>query len=134
MSIKTASVALGATFSATGGVATAITPLSTVNAEILAFVATTGVMASNRTEITFAAKQPRVNSSSPGGFTQGRSSASIKQPKTLANGARTLNTASVSIAIDPETTAAELAAIKSLLINCINDSDFDQFWQNQAVD
>jgi hypothetical protein len=134
MSIKTASVAIGATYAPTGGTATAITPLATSNTDISAFVATTGVMASTRTEIVFSGKVPKVSASGPGGYTQGRSSVLVKQPKTLANAARTINTASVSLSIDPETTAAEVTALKSLLINLINDADFDQFWLNQAVD
>lgn len=134
MSIKTALVALGSTFTPTGGTSTAIVPLNTSNADITAFVGTSGVIASTRTEITFSGKTPKASSSGPGGYTQGRSSVLVKQPKVLANAARTINTASVSLAIDPETTAAEVAALKSLLINLINDADFDQFWQNQAVD
>jgi hypothetical protein len=134
MSIKTASVPIGATFSPTGGTATAITPLSTSNTDISAYVATAGVMASTRTEVTFSGKVPKVSKTAPGGYSQGRSSVLVKTPKVLANLQRTINTASFSLAIDPETTAAEVAALKSLIVNMITDADFDQFWLNQAVD
>lgn len=134
MSIRSASIPVGATFAPTGGTATSLVVLSQEAGKITAFVGTSGVLAQTRTECTFETKIPRVNSNAPGGYTQGRSIMVAKVPKTLANLARTVNTARVELSIDPETTAAEVAALKSLLVNSIVDADFDQFWQNQSAD
>lgn len=134
MGIRTASIALGATFSPTGGTATSLVLMSNGNDEATAFIAAAGVTPLTRTDLTFQAKPSKVSASAPGGFTQGRASAKLTVPKVLANLKRTLNSAKVEMSIDPETTPAELAAIKSNLTNLINDSDFDQLWLNQSLD
>lgn len=134
MSIRNASIPVGATHAPTGGTATSLVVLSQEAGKITSFVGTSGVIAQTRTECTFETKIPRANSSAPGGYTQGRSILVAKVPKILANLARTVNTARVEISIDPETSAAEVAALKSLLVSSIIDSDFDQFWQNQSAD
>lgn len=134
MSIRTASIPVGATFAPTGGTATSLVLLNSDAKETKAFIGTTGVTPLTRSELTFVGKPPKVSSSAPGGFTQGRASVKITVPKVLANLARTLNSAEFSIAIDPETTAAEVDAIKSAMINLIIDADFSQLWLNQSTD
>ncbi len=134
MGIRTASIALGATFAPTGGTATSVVLINQDASNAKAFVAAPGVTPLTRTELTFASSTSKPNSSSPGGFTQGRASVKVTTPKVLANAARTLNSARVEISIDPETSAADLIALKSILINVINDSDFDQLWLNQSLD
>lgn len=134
MSIRNASVPVGATFSPTGGTATSLVLLSGDSATSRAFVGTSGVTPLTRTELTFSSKLPKVSPSAPGGFTQGRASVKITVPKVLANLNRTLNSATLEIALDPETTSTDLAAIKSLLVNLIVDVDFDQLWLNQSID
>lgn len=134
MSIRNASIPIGATFAPSGGTATGLIALGGDASSTKTFVATTGVTALNRTEILFSAKQPKVSPSAPGGFTQGRSSLKVTVPKVLANGNRTLNSATIEMALDPETTAAELNALRSLLQNLIVDADFDMLWLNQSID
>lgn len=134
MSIRLASVPVGATFAPSGGTATSLVMLSSDSNSASAFVGTTGVTPLTRSEISFVGKPPRVSKTAPGGFTQGRASAVVSQPKVLANLARTLNTAGVYFNIDPETTDAELTALKSLLVNLILDADLAQLWLNQSVD
>lgn len=134
MGIRNASIALGATFSPTGGAATSLVLMSNGSGQATAFIAAAGVTPLTRTDLTFQAKPSKVAASAPGGFTQGRSSVKLTVPKVLANLKRTLNSASIEISIDPETTAVELAAIKSNLINILNDADFDQLWLNQSLD
>ncbi len=134
MTIRNSSVALGATFSPTGGTATSLVALGGDTTTTKTFVGTTGVTPLTRTEISFTGKLAKPSETAPGGFTQGRASLKLTVPKVLANTNRTLNSASVEIALDPETTSVELTAIKSLLINLLNDSDFDQLWLNQSID
>lgn len=134
MSIRNASIPLGATYTPTGGTATPLMLLSANNTEVKTFVATTGVTPLTRTEVSFFGKPPKVSASAPGGFTQGRSGFTVSQPKVLTNLKRTLNTAGVTFNIDPETTEAEANALKSLLLTLINDTDFVQLFLNQSVD
>lgn len=134
MSIRNASVPVGATYAPTGGTATSMVVLSQESGKISSFIGTSGVTAQTRTECVFDAKIPRPNVAAPGGYTQGRSTVTVKVPKVLANLARTVNTAKVELAFDPETTVAEVTALKTTLINLINDADFDTFWVNQAAD
>lgn len=134
MSIRLASVPIGATVAPTGGTATSLVLLNADSTSAKAFIGTAGVTPLTRSEIAFEARAPKVNPTSPGGFTQGRSSAKISSPKVLANAARTLNSAKVEFSIDPETTAAELLILKTNLCLLILDSDFDQLWLNQSLD
>lgn len=134
MSIRLASIPVGATFSPTGGTATSLVLLSSDSSSAKAFIGSSGVTPLTRTEIQFSGKPARTASGTPGGFTQGRASAKVVVPKTLANLARTLNTGTIEISIDPETTAAELVALKSALVNLLTDADFDQLWLNQSLD
>lgn len=134
MSIRTASIPVGATITPSGGTATSLALLGSDATSARAFLASSGVTPLTRTELNFVCKQPKPSSGAPGGFTQGRASVKLTVPKTLSNTARTLNSGSVEIAIDPETTAAELLAIKTNLILVLADSDFDQLWLNQSVD
>lgn len=134
MSIRLASLPVGATFAPSGGTATNLVLLSSDAANATAFIGTAGVTPLTRTEISFSAKTPKVSPNAPGGFTQGRSSAIIRKPKVLANLKRTINTGKVEFSIDPETTQAEFDSIKSDLVNLIVDADLAQLWINQSLD
>lgn len=134
MPVKTASVPIGATFTPSGGIATSLKVLGSNLDSVQSFVATTGVTQLTRTEVSFSVKQPRVNTASPGGFTQSRSKIRIDTPKVLSNSARTKNSIIVELSVDPETTAVEVEALKTLAINVITDADFADFWLNQSTD
>jgi len=134
MTIRTASIALGATFSPTGGTATSLVMINSDQSSAKTFIGSSGVTPLTRTEVVFGSKVSKVSSTAPGGFTQGRATAKVITPKVLANTNRTLNTGTIEISIDPETTSAELAALKSAMINLLSDADFDQLWLNQSID
>jgi len=133
MTIRNASIPVGATFSPSGGSATTIIPINSDSASLRAFVGSSGVTALDRTECIFTGKTPKVSSQAPGGFTQGRASVKIIVPKILATAKRTLNTGTIELSIDPETTTEEVDAMRSLLINFLNDTDFAQLWLNQST-
>lgn len=134
MSIRNASIPVGATWAPTGGTATPIVMISSDSSSARAFIGTTGVTPLTRSEVQFASKPAKTSANAPGGFTQGRSSAKVVTPKVLTNLARTLNTGTIEISLDPETTSVELAALKSNLVNVLMDADFDQLWLNQSID
>lgn len=134
MSIRASSVAVGATYSPTGGTATSLVLLNSDASSTRAFIGTAGVTPLTRSELIFAGKPARVSAAAPGGFTQGRASVKLVVPKVLTNTNRTLNSCAFEMSVDPETTAAEVQALKLTMVNLILDADFDQLWLNQSTD
>lgn len=133
MSIKDASLPIGATVAATGGTATNLVVLGGSLTETQAYVGTSGVTQLTRTTATFTVKQPKTSVSAPGGYTQGRSKVRIDVPKVLENLARTSNSISIELAFDPETTAAEVTALLQLASLHLIDTDLSSFWLNQSA-
>lgn len=78
--------------------------------------------------IDFSAKDPVVQKSAPGGYTQAREKVTIRWPITLANGERTVCTGTIEIARDPEFTAAQTKEMRMLLLQILGDGDFTNFW------
>jgi hypothetical protein len=59
--------------------------------------------------LDFKSREPRPKAEAPNGYTQARRSLLIRHPLSLDNGKITVNTSSYVLAIDPETSAAEVA-------------------------
>lgn len=132
MTIQALSVAVGATLAPTGGTATGVISKGqsldshvTVLNDSSAFI--------DQTLIAFSIKDPKVSSSAPNGYTQARSSVKISVPLDLDNGNRTVNTLSISLSVDPETTAAEIQALLVLGAQLLFDSDCSDFWKKQSL-
>lgn len=132
MSISAASIPVGATISPTGGSATSFTVLGGDESRVEAVLADGSAFAA-RTKMTFTAKSPKTSASAPGGYTQLRNKVVISKPKTLANGNTTLNTISVELSVDPESSAADMTALQTLACLLLSDSDFTAFWQQQSL-
>jgi hypothetical protein len=72
MSIESASILTGATVSATGGTAQTIQSMSESVDRQEAYIFPSGsTQIQDRELLTFTVKQPKANSSSPNGYTQG---------------------------------------------------------------
>jgi hypothetical protein len=82
----------------------------------------------------FTRKEPKANAGSPDGYTQIRRSIFLKVPRTLASGALTYDTWKIESARSVETTAAQLATGKVYAAQLIQDSDFDEFWEEGSLD
>lgn len=67
------------------------------------------------------------------GYTQSRSSMDVVFPKSLANGVITKNAGGIYFRFDPETTAAEKLRYRQMLAQLLIDSDYSDFWDNQAT-
>lgn len=87
------------------------------------FVVLTDELISTR-EYVISAKRPKVQASSPSGYTQARTKGKFLIPKTLASGARTVNTISVELAVDIETTDAEKTEMLYMMAQALFDADF----------
>lgn len=86
-----------------------------------------------RRTIDFSVKPYAVDESKPGGFTQQRVKVLLKVPKVLANGNRTVNTATFETAVDPETTAAEIEAIQETMAQVVGTSAFLALYTTQNL-
>jgi hypothetical protein len=51
----------------------------------------------------------------------------------LDNGNRTVNTFTLSLSVDPETTDAEIESMLVLAAQLLHDSDFSDFWKKQSL-
>lgn len=131
--IKDASLLIGATVALSGGTATPFIMLNQSGYTVDGYIGTSGVSALTRTGLSFSTKQSKVSASAPSGYTQGRSKVVATVPKILANGERTLNTISIELSVDIETTEAEVNALKALAGNLLVDTDFAAFFANQAL-
>lgn len=132
MSISTSSVLVGGTVATTGGTATTMIEKGNTldNQKVILDDSAEFI---NATLIDFSVRDPKVNSGAPNGYTQARSSVKLSVPLALDNGNRTVNTVTIQLSVDPETTDAEVDAIRVLAAQLIHDSDFDEFWQKQSL-
>lgn len=131
MSIQSASVNVDGTVATTGGTATSFltknvgNPLEMILDDSSEFV--------SQTRIEFSTKDPKVSTGAPNGYTQARSKVKLYVPLLLDNGEYTINTVTIEFAVDHETTVSEINSMRVLAAQFIHDSDYDEFWQNQAL-
>lgn len=110
MSINNSTFAEGATLSATGGTTkTWKTVGGTPDANEL--YVDEDVSSTTRRKLFVTRQTAKVQASAPGGWTQERFTVSLHQPKVLANGNLTVNTAKYIQSVDVETTTAERVAL-----------------------
>lgn len=131
MSIENASILVDGTVATTGGTATTMLIKSSQNGQHVILDDSSEFV--NNVNISFTTKEPKVNSGSPSGYTQARSTCTMKYPLLLDNGNRTVNTLSLSLAVDQETTDAEIQSMLVAAAQMLHDSDFSDFWKKQAL-
>lgn len=84
-----------------------------------------------RPHSTFSASASPV--SRDGVYEKGKWNVSHVRPKLVSTGAYVGNVGRIALELHPETTAAELLEMKLQLVQCIMDSDFNDFWNLQSV-
>lgn len=82
----------------------------------------------SRATVEFTVKKPIAQSSAPGGYTQIREQIVIKRPMTLANGNRTINTATLSFARDPEMSSTDFMSLQLEVAQILGFTAFQEFW------
>jgi len=132
MSISAASVTVGATFAPTGGSATSLLQKSDDGNSVQTILDDGSILLSQK-QVDFSTQAPKVSTGAPNGYTQARNTVVIKVPLTLDNGNRTVNTIRIELASDIETTDAERDTLRELAMHVLNDTDFDDFWNQQAL-
>jgi hypothetical protein len=73
------------------------------------------------------------SAAAPGGYTQARRVVVVSIPKTLANGNTTVNTARVEISADPESSDSDVSALRELIVQAVNDSAVDSFFNDLSL-
>lgn len=132
MTISTASVLKDGTVATTSGTATSL--LSKGNTLLQHnCILDDGAVFALQSSLQFTTKEPKASESAPNGYTQGRNSVYLKAPLSLDNGKTTVNTGSISIACDSETTAAEKLTMRVYLAQILVDPDFTDFWDKQST-
>lgn len=132
MSIASGTVLVGGTTSSTGGTSTGFIVKGDTQGEAKVIL-DDGSAFIDSTQIAFTVRDPVVNSSSPNGYTQQRSSVSVLVPLALDNDNYTTNSVKVSISCDPETTDAEKDALIEMAAQLLRGSAFDDFWKKQSL-
>jgi hypothetical protein len=132
MSLTSASINYDGTVATTGGTATGfISKGQGINNHAL--ILDNSAEFINQQTVTFTTKDPKVNSGSPNGYTQARSAVTLKVPLALDNGDYTVNTLKIELAVDHESTDAEIESMLVTAAQLLHDSDFSDFWKKQSV-
>lgn len=132
MSLTTASVLKDGTVATTGGTATGFIHKGG-NLGLWEGIFDDSSEFINQSTVTFQVKDPKSNTGSPNGYTQGRSTVVMKVPLALDNGERTVNTLKIELACDHETTDAEIQTMLVYAAQLLADSDFSEFWKKQSL-
>jgi hypothetical protein len=133
MSFAAGSIPVGATFAPSGGTAKSFVLLSdALNGT--KWLVDEGAAYALRTVVNVNVVEPKANASAPAGYTQRRVRINIQKPKLLAdNVTYTTNQITVELSCDPQCSNTDITALRSLAINIVNDSDFDNLWNNSSV-
>lgn len=131
MTINTIAFKTGATYPQTGGSAQA-TASAGVTLENQRIITTSESLVLQNT-MDFGVTRPKANASAPNGYTQGRRRVFIKQPILLANGEYTVNTVSLELSADIETSDAQVTLLRDLAIQVLSLAETDSFWEDLNV-
>lgn len=135
MSIRSASIPIGATFAPTGGTARGFL-LAAETGFSVSYLLNDGATFPNRIFFNASVVSPKAKADGPSGYTQRRARLNIQIPTGVTVGSsvvRTVNTISIELSADPFSAASDITALRSAAINAINDSDFDDLWNSNSL-
>lgn len=78
--------------------------------------------------VTITAKAPKVSAGSPSGYTQARARAVLKRPYALASGVLVINTVSVEVAYDVNTSAALVTDLRNDGSVMLTNANLNTLW------
>lgn len=132
MGIQTSSVLYDGTIAASAGTPVDLLVLNGNNDTVNAILDDGSEFLSN-IKVAFQVKVPKVSPTAPNGFTQNRNIVKLTWPKVLANGSTTLNSVSMNMGVDVETSDAEVQTMLSLAAQIATDPDFSDYWKKQSL-
>jgi hypothetical protein len=128
-----ATIKTGATtVAATAGDDQLLVPLGINNNTNVVFYDDDGAYSSRRTA-TFSVKEPKINASSPGGYTQERRTVVFRRPITLANGETTVETLRVEHSTATETLESDKLEMREQVAQLMVNTDFANFWHEGVL-
>jgi hypothetical protein len=83
--------------------------------------------------LVLTTRPPKVQASAPNGYTQARMGALLKIPRTLANGSISVDTISIQLATDVETSVADKDEMLALASQVLIDSEMSAAWSTLNV-
>lgn len=119
----------------TGGTDILLSPLGIQNGIASTFVSNDTSMLTRRS-VDFSARDPKVNSNSPGGLTQARRRVVLNIPKVITVGSTSVVTnqkVSIEVAFDASNTTAEINNMLFLAAQLLGDTELTAFWQAGAL-
>lgn len=132
MPLNTGSIALGATFAPTGGVATTLATLGGDRSGVKLLISDAAVF-NLRSTLNVTVVEPAANDSYPGKFTPAKRRVARVKPITLSDGSIFNNQLIQEMIVHPETTAAQITELRSTGVNVLNDADFDGLWNSGSL-
>jgi len=132
MPISNLSVLLDGTIAVTAGTSTNVKSLGG-DIDVNECYLDDGVSYLDTTRIKFAVKRPKPNASAPNGFTQKRNTVKVTVPRTLANGNTTLDTLSIVIGTDVETSDTDVLSLVNLGAQLMSNADVLAYFTEQST-
>lgn len=132
MSVKTSAILVDGTVATTGGTSTSFIDKGG-SLEVQKLILDDSSEFAAQTSLTFSIKEPKISSSAPNGFTQARNTVKVMKPLALDNGSATVNTVTLQLSVDPETTDAEVENLLVTAAQLLHDSDYSAFWKKQSL-
>lgn len=132
MTMASASIPVGATYSPTGGSATSFVSLGQTGESHRLFIDDGSDLILRKTCLA-TSKAPVANSGAPNGYTQQRTTIVFHVPMLLDNGNYTTNTVRIEVAYDPEADSSEVGFLWELLAHIGVDADFANLRDDGAV-
>lgn len=132
MTIQSSAFLVDGTITASAGTSTGLVEKSR-GVEELVMVLDDGSEFVGQTKIAFSVKDPKISASAPNGYTQARSKVKYTVPLALDNGNTTINSLELSLAVDHETTDAEIQTMLVAAAQLLTDSDYSDFWKKQYL-
>jgi len=133
MSLSNASISSGATVAPTGGSALAFAGAG-IRGNTHSIYATADTDLRTRRSIVCTVKEPKVAAGAPNGYSQARTSFTLKSPLALDNGNVTVNTVRIEFSFDPETTQTEVEELRILAAQICSDADFEAAVKSQSLE
>lgn len=127
MGLSTLTLLESATVSATGGTSMPMTSIGGSENKNTLIVDADSDLRTQRS-VTFSVRRPKIQASAPNGYTQGRCNALFKFPRILDNGNISVDTVSIQVSTDVETTVAEKTEMLKLAAQGLFDSETQAAW------
>lgn len=132
MSLSSASIPVGASYTPSGGSATSFASLGQSQGTNSLYIDDGSELILRKTCLA-TSKPPVPNSGAPNGYTQQRSTIVFHVPMLLDNGNYTTNTVKIEVAFDPEADASERSFLRELIAHCGVDADFDGLFDDGST-